>query len=98
MNEQYDGPLHITSSTMMNGMVAGNLIIDTNQRVMVNGTVTGDVIIEVGSLVEVNGTVKGAVLNKGADVTVAGVVGAVNDSVGVITHVASGAIVRGQRR
>jgi hypothetical protein len=98
MNAQYEGPLRITSSTMMNGMAAGDIIVDTDQHVMINGTVVGDVIIEAGSLVDVNGTVKGAVLNKGATVTIAGVVGAVNDSVGASTHIAISAIIRGQRR
>lgn len=97
MNDQYDGPLRLTSSAMMNGMVAGDVIVDTEELVYINGTVVGDVVIEQGSLVDVNGTVKGAVVNKGADVTVAGVVGAINDSVGAKTRIASGAIVRGQR-
>lgn len=91
MNDQYDGPLRLTSSTMMNGMVAGNVIVDTREGVYTNGMVVGDVLIEPGSLVDVNGTVKGAV------VTVAGVVGAINDSVGAKTHIAIGAVVRGQR-
>lgn len=97
MNDRYEGPLQIISSVMMNGMVAGDVIVNTDECVYINGTVTGNVIIEQGSLVEVNGTVKGAIVNKGANVTVAGVVGAINDSLGATTHIASGAVVRGQR-
>jgi hypothetical protein len=97
MNGQYDGPLLLTSSVLMNGMVSGDVIIDTDQHVFINGMVVGDVLIKQGSVVDVNGTVTGAVLNRGADVTIAGVVGAIKDAVGATTQIASGAVVQGQQ-
>lgn len=98
MNDQYLGPLHLTGSSMLNGLVSGDVIVVTSERVMINGTVTGDVIIRRGCIVDVNGTVIGGVINEGADVVVRGVVATIEDRTSHKTAIERNAIVGGERR
>ena len=90
-----DGNYQIEQDTILSGMVTKDLTIASGINLDLRGRVAGNLVAKTGSSVNIYGTVVGTVINEGAEITIYGTVGSINNtSEGAQTQVASDAVVR----
>ena len=68
MNKAYnriEGDLVLTSSTTINGLIDGNVIVIDGVTLMHHGLIDGNLIIEEGGTCEVNGRIEKNIINQG---------------------------------
>lgn len=95
IKNKIDGHYQIEQDTILSGMVTQDLTIAGGIHVDLRGMVAGNLIAKTGSSVNIYGTVVGMIINKGADITIYGTVGRINNTdERAQTHIASGAVVR----
>lgn len=89
------GPYHLQEDALITGMVVGDLIAEGGIQLDLRGMVTGNLIANVESNIEIYGMVVGTVINQGAEISIHGMVGNVdNNSERAKTTIAEGAVVR----
>lgn len=92
---QIDGNYQIEQDTILSGMVTKDLTIASGIHLDLRGMVVGNLIVKTGSSVNIHGMVVGMVINEGAEITIYGIVGSINNTnERARTQVVSGAVVR----
>ena len=95
IKNKVSGPYHVREDTIITGMIAGDLIVEGKIQLDLRGMVTGNVIAKAGSSIEIHGMVIGTVVNRGAEITIHGMVGGVaNIDENAKTNIVRGAVVR----
>ena len=65
LTKKYHSNLTITTETMLNGMIVGDVSVNNSSLFILNGTIIGDVIVEKNSRLIVYGTLNGNIHNYG---------------------------------
>ncbi len=98
IGDKVQGPHTVEEDTTLHGMIDGDAIVPSVRTLIVHGMITGDLRAERDSVVEIHGMVVGSVINRGGQVKVFGMVGAIIDEDSEIpTLVAPHAVVLGRR-
>ena len=94
IDHKIEGNYQIEQDTILRGMDTKDLTTASGIHLDLQGMVSGNLIAKTGSSVNIYGTVVGTVINEGADITIYGNVGSINNTrEGAQTQVAPGAVV-----
>jgi len=93
--DKIDGDLFIEEDTRLLGMVTGSVTVIAPNHFVLQGMVCRDLIAQQGTTVDVHGTVVGAVVNHGADIEIAGVIGSLQENKGAsAARIIDGAVIK----
>lgn len=90
-----EGNLTLTETVAIEGVVTGEVNLESGVRLDLYGTVGADLILQDGAIVNLHGVVGGDVINNGGTLSVYGIIGGELHRNGGESDIASGAIVNG---